>query len=216
MKSAFLLTLCCVSVLDIQKTLPESVVVLSRPHYVSQYDNRAKNPLWVYGRLDKTGGEVRVNSFHEDKDIRECFRALNSDYTDSGYDRGHCEPAGDHARDAEDMKSSFLLSNMVPQVPHFNRGIWSRLEAEVREMGPGTDVITVPLYLPSGGKIEIKVIGRGVWVPTHMGKTVRTTKGVIKCWIIPNKEVTGKPDDYLINEDDFETKAGFLVWEDQK
>ena len=31
------------------------------------------------------------------------------------------------------MKDSFLMSNISPQLPGFNRGIWKRLEEQVRQ-----------------------------------------------------------------------------------
>ena len=52
----------------------------------------------------------------------------------SGYDRGHMAPAADFKWSAEAMSDTFYLSNMCPQEPSFNRGIWADLEAVVRTM----------------------------------------------------------------------------------
>jgi len=59
--------------------------------------------------------------------------ATNVDYQGSGYDRGHLAPAGDMSWSSQTMEESFFYSNMSPQVPGFNRGIWERLEDQVRE-----------------------------------------------------------------------------------
>ena len=57
------------------------------------------------------------------------------DYKGSGYDRGHLCPAGDMSFDSIAMRESFLMSNMSPQLPGFNRGIWNSLEQKIRNWG---------------------------------------------------------------------------------
>ena len=58
--------------------------------------------------------------------------ATPQDYTRSGYDRGHLAPAADMSFSVKTMSESFYMSNMSPQAPQFNRGIWSKLEKQVR------------------------------------------------------------------------------------
>ena len=57
---------------------------------------------------------------------------MNEDYTRSGYDRGHLAPAGDMKWSAKAMRESFYLSNICPQKPKLNRGIWKDLEEQCR------------------------------------------------------------------------------------
>jgi DNA/RNA endonuclease G (NUC1) len=52
------------------------------------------------------------------------------DYLKSGYDRGHLAPAADMGYSMETMVQSFFYSNMSPQVPRFNRGVWKKLEMQ--------------------------------------------------------------------------------------
>lgn len=59
--------------------------------------------------------------------------ATTSDYTRSGYDRGHLAPAGDFNLDPSDKQETFYMSNISPQVPDFNRGIWNDLEQKFRQ-----------------------------------------------------------------------------------
>ena len=49
-----------------------------------------------------------------------------------GLRRGHLAPAADMAFSGQTMADSFFMSNMSPQKPAFNRGIWKDLEALVR------------------------------------------------------------------------------------
>lgn len=53
-------------------------------------------------------------------------------YTRSGYDRGHLAAAANFKNDPEAMKESFYTSNVAPQNPELNRGIWSSLENTTR------------------------------------------------------------------------------------
>ncbi len=52
--------------------------------------------------------------------------------SDSVYDRGHLCPAVDMKLYLTTMSQTFYLSNMSPQNPSFNRGIWETLESRVR------------------------------------------------------------------------------------
>jgi endonuclease G len=77
--------------------------------------------------------------------------ALPADYTRSGYDRGHLAPAGDFKFSRKMMQETFFMSNMTPQTPEFNRGIWKELEGQVREWAlrdQGLYVITGPVLKP--------------------------------------------------------------------
>ena len=57
-----------------------------------------------------------------------------TDYTGSGYDRGHIAPSADRTRNKADNSSTFLMTNMMPQVPEVNRGVWGDLEEYCREL----------------------------------------------------------------------------------
>jgi endonuclease G len=85
------------------------------------------------------------------------------------------------------MSESFFLSNMVPQVPNHNRGIWKQLETFVREwvVDNGMDlyVITGTVY-----NKEFKTIGEGrVGVPDQLWKVIIDRKeGKAIAFIFPN------------------------------
>jgi endonuclease G len=52
----------------------------------------------------------------------------------SGYDRGHITASADRTRNEADNSSTFLMTNMMPQVPELNRGVWGDLEDYCREL----------------------------------------------------------------------------------
>ncbi len=66
-----------------------------------------------------------------------------SEYTRSGYDKGHLAPAADFAWSQEAQDLTFVMSNLVPQKPRLNQDAWRRLEAKVRRWACGEEHITV-------------------------------------------------------------------------
>ena len=116
------------------------------------YDEQHEQAAWVAYRLGAQGKarrHERYDRFMADNKIS-TGSATPDDYSNSGYDRGHLAPAADFATDKEAMKESFYMSNMSPQEPSFNRGIWSKLENKIRDWAEENEdvwVITGPVLL---------------------------------------------------------------------
>jgi len=104
-------------------------------YYTISYSNQHKNAEWVAyellgARLDLSNQEER-QSFRSDPNVES--EASSSDYNNTGYDRGHLVPAHDMNFNERAMSESFYMTNASPQVPEFNRGIWKRLEGQIRK-----------------------------------------------------------------------------------
>ena len=153
-----------------------------------------------------SGGDRRHSFFVEDTTIPAKFRAKLQDYHRSGYDRGHQVPAADAKWAQTAMDSTFLLSNMCPQVGDgFNRDYWAHLEDFCRRLThdfPSVRIVTGPLYLPhrdSDGKFRVsyEVIGNppNVAVPTHFYKVIFAEDGKtggnvsLAAFVLPNKPI---------------------------
>lgn len=141
------------------------------------YNRQTKTPVYVSEVLSRASiedarDEIRTNRFYEEARLPSSWRATLEDYKGSGYDRGHQAPAADMPN-ATAMAQSFSLANMVPQDPDNNRGIWAKIEADVRHYvrrtGHTVHVTTGPAYLSGHGR----TIGHGVAVPSHLFKIVR-------------------------------------------
>jgi endonuclease G len=110
--------------------------IIEHTGYALAYSEAHEQAAWVAYHL--TDGEVvlkvakRTDDFRPDPAVSTGSATL-ADYRRSGYDRGHLAPAADMAWDAVVMSESFYFSNMSPQVPGFNRGIWKTLEEHVRD-----------------------------------------------------------------------------------
>ena len=156
-------------------------IVLTKQFYVILFDTTTLVPEWVAYHLTKEnlqGKANRKDNFRPDPDLPDGKRSELEDYKNSGYDRGHMAPAADFKRSEEAMSETFVLSNMAPQQPKLNRGIWSKLEDQVRSLAETHGsiwIFTGPLYLDSlDHRIAPKEhIGpHNVAVPTHFFKAI--------------------------------------------
>lgn len=138
--------------------------------YAEEYE-QAKWVAYQLTRDEVYGNVERKDNFRADPKIK-TGSATTSDYVRSGYDRGHLAPAGDLSWSEEAMSDSFYMSNMSPQDPSFNRGIWSSLEAVVRNYAANEGevyVVTGPV-LTDG---PYKTIGKNeVAVPNYYYKVI--------------------------------------------
>jgi endonuclease G, mitochondrial len=122
---------------DLDKYIPFSKnnqEIVRHKAFVLNYREEYEQASWVLHRLSSEaieGHEARSNEFIEDP-LVETGSAVTQDYSRSGFDRGHLCPAGDFKHDKELQDETFYMSNMSPQVPDFNRGIWNHLESKVR------------------------------------------------------------------------------------
>lgn len=99
-----------------------------------EYDEDHEQVRWVayYLTSGHTDGPVERTDDYRADPLVETGSAGGDEYRGSGYDRGHLVPAGDMRWSSIAMSESFLMSNIAPQLPGFNRGVWLRLENQVR------------------------------------------------------------------------------------
>lgn len=120
--------------------------------YTICYREEYEQPEWAAYTLTAeklVKNASREDNFRPDPEISTGSASL-ADYKGSGYDRGHLAPAADFSYSAEAMSDSFYLSNMSPQNGSFNRGIWAKLEAAVRDWAEETFIT----YVVTGPVLE--------------------------------------------------------------
>lgn len=109
--------------------------IIRHEGYTVSYNSDYRIANWVAYELTskeaKSKKATRSNKFVPDPLVKGAT-ALNEDYTRTGYDRGHLAPAGDMKWSMKAMRESFYLSNICPQDPDLNRGIWKELEEQIR------------------------------------------------------------------------------------
>ncbi len=152
---------------------PEQII--DHEGYTVSYNSFYKIANWVAYEL--TEEEVcnknteRTNKFTPDPEVVGAT-ALNEDYTRTGFDRGHLAPAGDMRWSAKAMRESFYFSNICPQHPGLNRGMWKTLEEQVRvwALEYGAVYIATGPVIPEG---NMRVMGKNrVGVPDRFYKVL--------------------------------------------
>ena len=149
--------------------------IIDRPGYAlgySEYHEQAAWVIYIMTREEATTKEAqRTNKFRSDPQIP-TGSATPGDYRRSGYDRGHLAPAADMAFSGQTMADSFFMSNMSPQKPAFNRGIWKDLEALVRYFAITERKIVVGTGPILPKKKSVTIGTNQVTVPTHYYKVI--------------------------------------------
>lgn len=154
-----------VSGLELPKLNSAQDRTIRKTGFTFLYNEAHEQAAWVAYQLTKSetrGFIERTDNFREDPSVK-TGSATSADYQGTGYDRGHLAPAGDMGWSTSAMSESFFYSNMSPQVPAFNRGIWKRLEEKVRLWAMDYDtlyVVTGPVLtadLPQIGPNRVSV-----------------------------------------------------------
>ncbi len=149
--------------------------IIRHEGYTVSYNSTWKIPNWVAYELtasEAIGKSKRKDNFVADPTIGNTNN-LKSSYYKSGYDRGHMAPAADMAWSDEVMAQSFYYTNMCPQHPTLNRGLWSNLEEQVRLWAIADSAIYVVTGVVVDNKQELNTIGNeGVVVPNYLYKAV--------------------------------------------
>ena len=124
--------------------------LLVKPQYVISYNCGIGRPNWVSWQLNSSwlGSTPRQDTFRADTTLPfGCYQVQSTDFSGSGFDRGHMTPSGDRTNSVTNNSATFLMSNMIAQAPDNNQGIWANLEDYARTLvGQGKE-----LYIISGG-----------------------------------------------------------------
>lgn len=207
--------------------LPTADQILYNRFYVIGYSYYFRQAKWALEIIDPDKTDVsRLNNFRPDYRVPEKFRADLDVYENSGFDRGHLVSSANQIEVEIQNSETFLLSNMAPQRPMFNRGIWKRLEEAVRDLDSlkkvfETYVISGPLFFFDE---EVKMIGDNdekidvsLPIPHAFFKSVlvENNTGTINMWsfIIPNK-ITSEPlESFLVETSKVEKISGLFLWD---
>jgi DNA/RNA endonuclease G (NUC1) len=169
-------------------------LVITREAYALEHDNVSKIALWVCASLDPDlifGDAERKDNWRPDSELDGKPRAVDADYRNSGFQRGHMTASEDRVATQDLNDSTFFLSNAVPQNGSLNGGQWAQLEATIRgwvKSGLVSDARMITggfFYDPAeenaataDGAITYQLIGDGkVAVPTHVFKLVVGRRG---------------------------------------
>jgi endonuclease G, mitochondrial len=166
--------------------------LIARPQYALSYSKNKGIPNWVSWELNQSwlGDAHRVGKFAPDEELpSEWQRIKPSDYTGSGFDRGHMANSEDRSRSPEDNIPTFLMTNILPQSPDNNQGVWVELEKYSRQLARSGK----ELFIISGGHGQGGVGKNGLRATVGQGKVLvpAVTWKVILVLDKPNAGVAG-------------------------
>uniref|UniRef100_A0A9J7X756 Endonuclease domain-containing 1 protein-like n=1 Tax=Cyprinus carpio carpio TaxID=630221 RepID=A0A9J7X756_CYPCA len=151
-------------------------------YYATLYDTHNKIPVYsaykfegIMGctRLDKWYIEPQLDDnnaspnmqFEKEQGLGD-HQALNDDYKNSGYDKGHLAPVF-QANSQGCADATFTLTNAAPQNPSFNRGQWRVLEKNIAEKLSNQCLPNYSVYIVTGVVPGTNNINNRVKVPSH-------------------------------------------------
>ncbi len=196
--------------------------LMEKAQYALSYHRDNGTPNWVSWHLDASwlGSTPRQDDFRPDTTLPTgWYRVLATDYSGSGYDRGHMTPSGDRTKTVADNSATFLMTNMIPQAPTNNQQTWANLESYCRTLvNAGNE-----LYIISGGQgVSGFIAGGKVAVPTNTWKVimilpsgtndvsrVTTSTRLIAVFVPNNNNVVSDWKQYRVSPDYVESMTGY-------
>ncbi|MEX0882877.1 MAG: DNA/RNA non-specific endonuclease [Cyclobacteriaceae bacterium] len=192
---------------------PQNVV--DHGYFILSYNETMEQAQWVAYYL--SGPELlvkkkRKGNFSEDPHIK-TGSSHPEDFRFSGYDRGHLAPVLDFSYSDHAMKKSFYMSNISPQKPGFNRGIWKKLENQVRSWAKEYEmllIITGPIF--DMGETNSRIGKNDVGIPDYFFKIIfdiHPPEYKMITFLLKNEKSDVPLLEYAISVDSLEQFSGF-------
>ncbi|MEI7801972.1 MAG: DNA/RNA non-specific endonuclease [Bacteroidota bacterium] len=197
--------------LEIPQTQVKDILI-NHTAYSLSYNETHEQANWIAYELtsEETKKEFeRTDKFLVDPLVKS-KTANDKDYAGSGYDRGHLAPASDMGWSTTSMAESFYYSNMSPQEPGFNRGVWKKLEGLVRTWAVENNsiyIVTGPVLTPGLPTIGVNKVS----VPKYYYKVILDySQPSIKAigFILPNSASNEPLKNYAVTVDSVENLTG--------
>ena len=186
--------------------------VIKYKGYTAHFNKQLHIPNCVSYEItaaEARGKRERDGNFERDKSVTGCPNWW--DYRDSGYDRGHMAPAGDMKWDEQAMNETFFLTNVCPQDPELNAGMWNDIEMKVREWArrdKSLIVITGPILGKSHDTIgqDMDIAVPEAFFKVILSPSSKPMKAI--AFICPNQSCGGSLKSYAVSVDEVERRTG--------
>lgn len=148
--------------------------IIKRTQYVLSYNKNLNTANWVSWNLNNNWyGKVKryKKQFITDAGLPGDYQVIkHKDYNKSGYDRGHMVRSEERTKTKTDNKATFILTNILPQRPDLNRGVWLRLERYCQKL---CCKLGKELYIIAGGVFHSdKYIKNKIAIPDSCFKII--------------------------------------------
>lgn len=186
--------------------------IIRHSYYTLSYHEEHEQAEWVAYQLQPNSNstsDFKRPYFTEDPKVQTASADWRN-YRNSGYDKGHLCPAGDMKFSKQAYDDTFYTSNISPQKPDFNAGVWNRLEQKVRYWADKYD----GLFVVTGGVLEpnLRTIGKEeVSVPNAFYKVLfRKDDDKLRtiAFLVPHENSEQPLYSFVISIDELEKRTG--------
>ena len=153
--------------------------LMIKPQYDLSYNNSRHEPNWTSWHLGASdiGSTARQDDFRADTTLPSgWYQVTATEFSGSGFDRGHMCPSGDRTSSVANNSATFLMTNMIPQAPNNNQITWNNLENYCRTLvSAGNELYIISGGYGSGGTGSsgyMTTVGNGVVVPAKTWKVI--------------------------------------------
>lgn len=201
--------------------------LILRNAYALDYSDTLRQPNWAsWNYTTSDSGSSGRGSFATDTNLPAGFyQVKTTDYQGSGYDRGHLCPSGDRTVSVAINEETFLMSNMMPQAPDNNQGVWANLETYSRAIAASNEVLVICGPEGFGGTVTASAgqipIASNVWkiivaVPLGAGDTLGRITPATRVIAVNIPNVQGIRNDpwqnYLTSVNHLQTNTSFTFF----
>ena len=161
-------------------------------NYTVLYDTINSIPYWIAFPMHPIylDGGNRTDDWAYDPKIPEYYQPdiVMRSFPDASLDRGHMLASGDRSASRNLNRTTFYVSNMVPQDQQMNRGSWNNLENKVRfwcqESAYDTLYVVTGSMLPPQAQIEYTVdnSNKQIAKPKYLYKALLKQEKSSKKW----------------------------------
>jgi len=194
------------------------------------YSDNLGEPNWT--AWDLTAPDIGTNDrspvFFTDTNLPANFHRVNpGDYTGSDYDRGHMCPSADRTDTRADNDLVFFMSNIIPQAPDNNQGIWGNFESYCRSLVQSSNNYELLIICGPSGFNSAKINTNGyvsipqyVWkivvvVPPGAGSAtnrITTTNRVIALKVPNTNGVSTTWEDFITSANQIQVDTGYTFF----
>ncbi len=155
--------------------------LMAKSQFTLSYNDSKGMANWVSWHLSRAwkGAEARCDCFTQDATLPSgYYRASTSNYTGTGFDRGHLCPSDDRDSLAADNAATFLMTNITPQAPNMNQQTWGDLEEYCRNLiYRGNEMYIIAGGYGNGGSgssggTTTTIASGNISVPSHFWKII--------------------------------------------